>query len=276
MKDLVEEHAQITHEVKQIIGSRKIVLPAYYGQLYSEVAHSHEIELTPDELLTREMLDQKMINHVIILGECTDDAMKAMENDDTALLQTVIEKTKLLQDEIHELQKIIYEDSLTKSYNRKWFEDKILDSSKLRIRDIGTLVMIDLNKFKVINDTYGHVVGDKVLLLVANKLSEMGGRVVRFGGDEFILIFDHTVTKIQIKSSIETLLSYFKKVHFKVGECSFKIGFAYGMASFNQNDEVSIVIEAADKEMYNNKFGDKMRSPMPINFRDNTLNLKNF
>lgn len=253
MRNLVEEHSRITDEVKKIIEPIKIVFPAQYSKIYSEIAHSHEINLQPDQVLNREMLDEKMVRHITTLSECTSDAIHAMRNKDEALLNEILLKTQQLQEEIQELRKIIYEDSLTQSYNRKWFEDELLDISKLRLRDSGTLVMIDLNKFKEINDAYGHVVGDKVLALVATKLRETGGRVVRYGGDEFIIVFDKTLSHVQIKTKIESILNYFRKVNLKVGEYSFKIDFAFGMSSFSNDAEVLAVIESADKEMYSNK-----------------------
>lgn len=255
VRNLVEEHSHITNEVKKIIEPIKIVFPAQYSKIYAQIAHSHEINLQPDQLLTREMLDEKMVRHITMLSVCTSDAIGAMRNKDEALLAEIVLKTEQLQEEIQELRKIIYEDSLTQSYNRKWFEDELLDIAKLRLRDSGTLVMIDLNKFKEINDTYGHVVGDKVLSLVANKLRETGGRVVRYGGDEFIVVFDQTLSHIEVKTKIESILSYFQKVHFKVGDYSFKIDFAFGMSSFTQDAEVLTIIESADKAMYRNKHG---------------------
>ncbi|MFZ2891367.1 MAG: GGDEF domain-containing protein, partial [Sulfuricurvum sp.] len=147
MRNLVEEHSRITNEVKKKIESIKIVFPAQYSKIYSEIAHSHEINLQADQLLTREMLDEKMVRHITTLSVCTSDAIYAMRNKDEAILAEIVLKTEQLQEEIQELRKIIYEDSLTQSYNRKWFEDELLDIAKLRLRDSGTLVMIDLNKF---------------------------------------------------------------------------------------------------------------------------------
>ena len=213
MPDLVQTHIDITSEVKTLIEPLRVVFPAQYGKLYLQAAQAQSIELQPDELFDSEMLDEKIIRHIVTLSECADEALAAMDKEDKALLQLAIMKTKQLQNEIHELHKIIYEDTLTKSYNRKWLEDIILDKNRLSIRDSGTLVMIDLNKFKEINDTYGHIVGDKVLFRVAQKLKETNGRVVRYGGDEFIVIFDKAVSALEIKNQIETVLAYANSSH---------------------------------------------------------------
>lgn len=113
--------------------------------------------------------------------------------------------------------------------------------------------MVDLNKFKQINDNFGHVVGDKVLIHIAFKLKETGGRVVRYGGDEFIIIFDAKISKDEITKKMRTILDYCHNVHFKVEQKEFKINFAYGMAPFSQGSNIDTIIEAADKSMYENK-----------------------
>lgn len=253
MKNLHEQHIEITKEVKEAIKDIKVVFPAYYGKLYSEKAHARNIELKPDELLTNEMLDEKIVRHIITLSNCADQAIAAIETQDKLILQAVLSETRKLQAEIQELQKFVYEDSLTKSYNRKWFEDTLLDRDHSSLRENGTIVMVDLNKFKEINDSYGHVVGDKVLIHISLKLKETGGRVVRYGGDEFLVIFDSGVSSRDIDQKLEQLLKYFEKIYFKVENNSFKISFAYGIAPFTRGADIAHVIEVADKAMYKHK-----------------------
>ncbi|WP_295053885.1 GGDEF domain-containing protein [Sulfuricurvum sp.] len=253
MSDLYKEHIDITNEVKESIQKLKIVFPAEYNRIYAEKARSHHIELKPNQVINSEMLDEKMVRHLITLTKCTDDAIHAIETEDKQSLKMVLLQTKALQDEIHELQKIIYEDGLTKSYNRKWFEDTVCNSDRISIRESGTLVMVDLNKFKQINDSYGHVVGDKVLIHIAFKLKESGGRVVRYGGDEFMIIFDAKVSQSEIKTKMDAILDYCNNIHFKVDQNEFKINFAYGMAPFTQGSDINTVIEIADKAMYHHK-----------------------
>ncbi|HZF71355.1 GGDEF domain-containing protein [Sulfuricurvum sp.] len=255
MKDLQQEHIEITQEVKQAIAYMPVVFPAQYGRIFNEIAKSRDVELTPDELLTREMLDEKMVRHVLELSDCAERAVNAMEEENKNALNTIISETKKLQKEIQELQKIVYEDCLTKSYNRKWLDDKVLDHDQISLRDNGTIVMIDLNKFKEINDTYGHMIGDKVLVHLALKLKESGGRVVRYGGDEFILIFDEVVSIHQIEEKIKKILHYYEKIHFKIHDISFKISFAYGIAPFTKGCDITNVLETADKAMYLQKNG---------------------
>lgn len=247
------QHIIITQTVKDKIQSLNIVFPSHYAKLYSEEASLHNVELDPEELLNSELLSEKVVHHIISLSSCTERAIEAIENEDKVALYTVLSETKALRDEIDELRKIVYEDTLTKSYNRKWFEDLYLDSDKCTLRENGVLVMIDLNKFKHINDTFGHIVGDRVLTHIAFKLKESGGEVVRYGGDEFMIIFNASESQSGIVKKIEAMIQKCDKTSFKVDQRSFKISFSYGITPFTRGSVLSEIVDLADKEMYRYK-----------------------
>jgi len=246
-----EEHIAITADIKKEIESLKVVFPAQYGKLYAELAKKYQLELKPDELLNPEILNEQMLRHIVTLSECTDSAIEAIETQNTAQLQAVLAEAKKLREETNELRKMVYIDNLTHAYNRKWFDDSILDKDGVSMIKDGVLAVIDLNKFKHINDTYGHTIGDKVLIHIAHKLKTTGGKVIRYGGDEFIVLFDSDEKDAKIK--MESALSYFQKTHFKVETHSFKACFAYGMASFTKGSIRSAIIDQADSAMYNHK-----------------------
>jgi diguanylate cyclase (GGDEF)-like protein len=199
------------------------------------------------------MLDEKIVRHILSLSSFAEDAIAAMQSKNEAQLKTIIEETKKLHEEIEQLQKIIYEDVLTKSRSRKWFEDFFLDATKERFNQMGILVMIDIDHFKSINDTYGHIIGDKVLIHLVQKLKECHAEVVRFGGDEFLILFDASTLLSSIEQKIHHCVDYFKKVAFKVDKTEFKVSFSYGVASFKEGDNYDRIIEHADKTMYASK-----------------------
>ncbi|MBD3807005.1 hypothetical protein [Sulfuricurvum sp.] len=105
MKNLQQEHIEITQEVKKEIENLKIVFPAHYGKLYYEASLAHHIELKPDELLTHEMLDEKIVRHIITLSDYADQAIATIETENKTILTSVLEEIKQLQEEIQELQK---------------------------------------------------------------------------------------------------------------------------------------------------------------------------
>lgn len=248
-----KKHVLITENVKKKIEGVEVVFPSLYGKFYTEASRSLNVDLSADELLDSEMLNEKVVHHIITLMSCTEKAIEGIENEDKKILQTVLAETKALRDEIHELQKIIYEDTLTKCYNRKWFEDMYLEKDISTLRTNGTIAIIDLNKFKYINDTYGHVVGDKVLLHIASKLKETGGKVIRYGGDEFLVIFDEVESASNIVKSFDDMIINCSKKSFKVEKESFKVSFAYGIAVFEKGNSLNTIIDIADKAMYRHK-----------------------
>jgi hypothetical protein len=85
MSDLVQIHKDITHEVKELIEPMAIVFPAQYGKLYMQVSQEQSIELKPEQLFDSEMLDDKIIRHIVTLHECADEALEAMDKEDKRL-----------------------------------------------------------------------------------------------------------------------------------------------------------------------------------------------
>ncbi len=247
------KHMVITSNVKEKIKSLNVVFPSYYAKLYAQEASAFQIDLNPDELFDSEMLSEKVVQHVITLSSCTQKAIEAIEMEDTKALTAILLETKALRNEIDELRKIVYEDSLTKSYNRKWFEDHYLCNDNTTLSKDGVFVMIDLNKFKQINDTYGHIVGDKILSHIAAKLKELGENVIRFGGDEFLIVLDSSVSIESLKTNIEQMLLKLDSTSFKIGSENFKTSFSYGISSFMQGTALEISLNQADKEMYHYK-----------------------
>ena len=96
----------------------------------------------------------------------------------------------LLNKELKEIEKLAYYDQLTGLANRTFFDDvakKFLEKAKRNNSKIG-LMFIDIDQFKEINDMYGHKIGDKTIVEVANILCKNTRKcdiVSRYGGDEF-------------------------------------------------------------------------------------------
>lgn len=126
MKNLFEEHRKVTHAVKEIIKDKKIIFHAYNVKLYMTLASAHNIELNADELHCSKMIKEKVTLHILTLTECTQEAVNAIEHEDKSTLLMILNGTKRLQEEVKELNKIIYEDYLTKSYNSRWLEDTLI------------------------------------------------------------------------------------------------------------------------------------------------------
>ncbi len=148
-------------------------------------------------------------------------------------------------------------DPLTDMPNRKMFNDKLqrelLDSTRLNNRFI--ILLIDLDRFKEINDTLGHHIGDVVLQIAGNRLQNTlrnNDLVARLGGDEFgILLSDIPITRATI--IVEKIIDTFNEP-FVVENHNLDIGLSIGIAEFpTHGSDVNILLQHADIAMYNAK-----------------------
>ena len=150
-------------------------------------------------------------------------------------------------------------DSLTEVYNRnyiKLFSRSIFEKAKKRNENMCIMV-IDIDKFKYINDTYGHLKGDNILKSTAQtlKLAVRGtDTVVRWGGDEF-LIFLYDIEFISLEhcpmqDRIENMLNELSN------RSDIELSFSMGRALFAvDGDNLDTLIEVADSRMYKIKKG---------------------
>jgi diguanylate cyclase (GGDEF)-like protein len=119
----------------------------------------------------------------------------------------------------------------------------------------GNLIFIDLNKFKFINDTYGHHVGDKVLIYISHFLEKLfyDAHFVRFAGDEFLLIADNSdfdAINKRIEEARYELTQ--KKIKATNGDLLY-LNFSFGTKAFKKGERFKEIIEQADALMYQHK-----------------------
>jgi len=122
---------------------------------------------------------------------------KKNEEYELSLEKLVAKRTKELEITKDKLVEMVNRDPLTNLYNRRYFHDISTVLLKLSQREKQHLsaLMIDIDRFKNINDIYGHVVGDQVIKNLAKTLldyTRTSDVVVRFGGEEFVVLFPNT------------------------------------------------------------------------------------
>lgn len=150
---------------------------------------------------------------------------------------------------------LAYVDVLTKIPNRAKCEATINELED-KIDSEITIISLDLNNLKHVNDTYGHQYGDEMISKFSSILNEVFsniGFIARMGGDEFIAILtDVSNNKVEkaLYDLSEELLSFNK-----TSKNNYSLSVAYGYATRNKNDNVSLwhIYELADKAMYQNK-----------------------
>jgi diguanylate cyclase (GGDEF)-like protein/PAS domain S-box-containing protein len=142
-------------------------------------------------------------------------------------------------------------DYLTQVYNRKYFNEKLTESIELyqRYTTPFSLIMIDVDYFKNINDDYGHLVGDECLIQLSSRLQEhlrANDILARWGGEEFIVLLPHS-HKDEAKKIAHKLRSLIE-LHVFVDVSQITI--SLGVTAFLSDDSFDTVLERVDKALY--------------------------
>jgi len=185
-------------------------------------------------------------------------AQEAIASKDTGSLNGILNLIHVMQSEIHQLRNEVYLDGLTRIYNRKWLFDKLLDKQGT-LNHSGAMAFVDVNGFKLLNDTLGHDVGDRILThmgkclndAVLRRFSPESLHVIRYAGDEFALI--GSVSKESLLRLLQFTQTSMAKKTFRSKKDTFKMSFAFGVTSFQIGEEFMCVLKRADSAMYKNK-----------------------
>lgn len=180
-----------------------------------------------------------------------------MQKDELSSLskEELIARVLILEEENKDLGKKAITDGLTGLHNRASYDDHI--EKQIAIADrFGhslSLLVIDLDKFKDVNDTYGHQVGDEVLKQSAEMLEEMSRNsdmICRFGGEEFVLILPDT-SRANGAIAAEYIRKKFEAHEYTApsGE-KFNVTTSIGVSSFIKGDTPKTLFEKADTGVY--------------------------
>lgn len=161
------------------------------------------------------------------------------------------------------LRSLMARDSLTGLYNHTTTTDLLSKSLLTAEREQTSvcMVMIDIDRFKSVNDTYGHPTGDQVIIALARMLQQRlraSDIIGRYGGEEFAIIM-HNLTAPAAAIVIDALRGDFARFSFTAGQTRFTCSFSAGVASFPAYETVELLREAADKALYEAKHAGRNR-----------------
>jgi diguanylate cyclase len=174
--------------------------------------------------------------------------------EELAEARDVLQRAVLQRDGLAErLRHLAYHDSLTGLANRTMFRERL--SASLDAGEIPTVLIIDLNDFKPVNDRYGHNAGDQLLQAVALRLSRCvrdSGTVARLGGDEFgVVLTDAAVSVTDLVERMVLMIA--QPVRVGPQRAEVRVRASYGWATAEPDEDMGALLHRADLAMYADK-----------------------
>ncbi|MBH5318575.1 diguanylate cyclase [Paenibacillus sp. GSMTC-2017] len=225
-----------------------ILLPDKNGLVVLKqiVEKSHQEHSPIIVMSTKDTIEQRI--HVYRIG-AMDFFAKPIDQD--LFLALIENRFKIKQ----QWERSIIVDELTGAYNRKHFNRMIkeLIASFGRTGQQFTVIIMDLDHFKGVNDTYGHVMGDEVLRVFAQTVlstKREGDIFCRYGGEEFALLLPNT-GKEQVSDFVQRIRYHFSTHTFTTGDQRFQVTFTAGVTeSHSNNAHAEKLVEEADQALY--------------------------
>jgi len=166
------------------------------------------------------------------------------------------EKTELLVEHIERVNELAIKDELTGLYNRRYLNERLLiDIEKSIISNLElSLVMIDIDYFKKINDNYHHIAGDYVLKefanVISNNIRSDCDWIARYGGEEFVIVFKNTDIKKAVLLS-ERIREAVEEHNFKYNDINIDVTASFGVSSIsNEINNSGLLLQKADDQLY--------------------------
>jgi diguanylate cyclase (GGDEF)-like protein len=195
-----------------------------------------------------------------VLGAVTaiESALQTRRDHHRDQYTTLASKLDKLGRQLEEARKESTTDPLTGVGNRKLFD--IMGPRAIQLASLGNapvaLLMIDLDKLKMVNDMYGHLAGDAFITGVAKCLSKVFMRqtdvVCRYGGDEFAVILNNTESKVA-QSLADRLMEHVAEMPPPHPAMEFQVAASVGIALLETHEELEHWVARADKALYKAK-----------------------
>ena len=174
-------------------------------------------------------------------------------------LRREYEKRLAAESAAENLSKLAITDALTRIMNRRGITVSLLDAMAQSERYSAplTVVMADIDHFKLVNDEYGHKAGDKVLAAAAGIFADalrMPDKVGRYGGEEFLMVLPHT-TLAHGRKIAERIRAAAAAHKFDIGQKNVRLTVSLGLAQFRKGEDLEQLISRVDKALYEAKAG---------------------
>ena len=233
----------------------KTVLVTNHSTFYTMDQNNFLIDI-PYNNITNAKFKSMQQNITIVPYNIEKEEVCIFIYDNTSLSET----NAKLNDLNEELKELSNRDYLTGLYNRRFFAEEATRAIALTLRNNSkfSIITMDIDKFKNINDTYGHAVGDLVINSVAQKLKELVRKSdipARFGGEEFILLL-YDISAQNAMNVAENMRKIIENLESKFEDNIIKFTVSFGVAQFDtfkDNNNIEHTILRADKALYQAK-----------------------
>lgn len=239
---------------KQVYEIHRLLSQVYQalGNYQEALRHYMAFHETKDAVFNEDIATKiKSLEIIHRLGETQKDReIYRLEN--VELVQEIEERTRIQA----ELERLITMDPLTGLFNRRHFFEltqREMERCRRYHRPVS-IIMVDIDEFKKVNDAYGHLVGDRVLVEAARRIQKALRRVdqaCRYGGEEFAILLPET-NQIQAGMVAERLRQTIGKQPAIASDLNITITVSVGVASYEKEGTLSVdtLLDQADQAMY--------------------------
>jgi diguanylate cyclase (GGDEF)-like protein len=210
----------------------------YYLHFRKQIKTSSNLESYINITVEENLRHYKLVSSPFYIGE--EQFFQCALVDETS----EIKKAK-------KIEKMSYQDALTKLYNRRFFNEELKRLDVERNLPLG-IILADINGLKLINDSFGHQVGDEFLIKTAKAFkSELRGDeiIARLGGDEFAILIS-SIKKNEIMKVVHRIQNSFAKI--EINDIKFSVACGFAIKE-NADENINVTFKRAEDIMYQNK-----------------------
>ncbi len=231
--------------------------------MQSQVAEAAQLELLKAEVKQRLNNIVGALDHHRAAEQQRHQELERQLAIATERLQSMEEQSTVIERRLAEQQQLALLDTLTQLPNRKAYEQRLEHEFARwqRYRHPLVLAVLDVDNFKLINDNYGHLAGDKVLRIIAKTLRarlRQTDFIGRFGGEEFVVLLPEATLPLALQT-LQTVCAAVAECPFHFREQRVSITLSAGIAEFVAGVAAETIFEHADAAMYRAKAAGRNR-----------------
>jgi diguanylate cyclase len=251
--DLVAEQAEQRRDIGTLVALVRDAIAAVSGdaqRFHADVGASADRFDTIAHLNDLRQIKSRLVEEVGALRETAAQRQAEWK----ATVDSFTTRVTSLEDQLLATRRAAGIDALTNLANRGLF-DRTLGEWTKAPRSAFVLAMIDIDRFKTINDTHGHAVGDRALAEVASLLAAAVRQrdfIARYGGDEYVVLIE-SVTLRQAESRLREVVAAVRDSQRADGALPFVITISCGAAEFSAGDTPASLLRRADEALYDAK-----------------------